>query len=579
MGSVQSLNPKADLGHFFDYMYGDQEGYVYSPTKDPDSNAFHQEFFHWPTQKDLLIEYVIAKSPLREVYYSPSLFNAPSGEKEAFKGSYFVWCEFDGNAPDTLSGLPSPSLKIQSSLSRNQHWYWKLDHFETDRAILEDVCQRLAYDAEADLACWNANRVLRPPGTTHHESSRTVTVLKLDPNPQPLAIFSHLKELPFKLIAEEDIKSVPAALDVIASYKWTDEDFGLFKAKIEKGERSSALTKLGHVCMEMGMTNGETLSILTNADDRWKKFSTRQDQRKWLIGVINHCRAKHPVDVVATAETIDPLRVYTFHEFMEAEVSIEWVLPGLVHKKGFVVLSGPPNVGKSQLSIRFAEKLARGEKILKWTPDKPRKIVVFSMEMPYEELRHIMDQMNISKDELLRENFLIIPVGSSVRLHDKKNQAAINKIMDVYQPDGVMFDSLGVAISGDLNSDSVVLDTFDYVHRTLRGYYGAFVWFLHHNRKAQIGNKKPNKLEDLYGSQYIGAAARTGIGLWPNGVDNIDVNCLKLSMAPQFQPFSMRRVPGIDFVVAENHLEDTSIPLGARGPSTGFGPKSLGDTI
>jgi hypothetical protein len=72
---------------------------------------------------------------------------------------------------------------------------------------------------------------------------------------------------------------------------------------------------------------------------------------------------------------------------------------------------------------------------------------------------------------------------------------------------------------------------------------------VHHDRKAQIGNKKPNSLEDMYGSFYIGATATTVIGLWANNKTyEIELSYLKvrLAKAPKTQ-IIIRTTQGLDF--------------------------------
>ncbi len=558
MGSVTSLDPKQDLLTFLEFIFGDEAGYAYSPTKnpDPENPVWKQYFFEWPTGKDRLINHIKIQSERNEVYIGPALYkNNKSAEKDDFKTTRVVWVEFDGNDPANVTDVPPPNVKIKSSTDKHEHWYWKLDSFVDDMEKLEDVTQRLTYHLNADMGAWNANRVLRPPGTRHHESGLTVTTLTWDPEPVSIHQFNELPTVPVKVLQENDIHYVPPPLEVIAKYSWADkeEDFKFFMTpKIEQGHRSSALTKLGHICIELGMTNAETLSLLYNADGRWGKFSKRRDQKARLLGIINYCRSRHPVEPTDQPEEENKqrLRVFTYDEFMNTNLRLEWVIEGFIHKKGFVVLSGPPDVGKSQLSIRFAQKLALGVPFLKWPIVKPLKILLVSMEMPHEELLYLMEGMNFSKDPLLSENLFILPLGYSIRLGNKAAQAELASVVEEFKPDGIIFDSLGVALSDDINSEKIILDSFDFIHKTLRGAYGCFVWFIHHNRKGQIGNKAPKKLDDLFGSQYIGAAITTCIGLWPTKPGGpIEVNCLKLRMAKHFDTFYIKRMTDLDFEV------------------------------
>lgn len=560
-----------ELEEFLDFIYGEETGYAYSPTKDPDTGAFEKHFFKWPEEKTKLVDHIRLATITHEVYYSPSLFDSPSAHKDAFKGTRFVWVEFDGTAPSELpDGFPEPSYKLQSSNERNQHWYWQLEQFSNDIDLIEDVSQRLAYHLEADLSCWNANRVLRPPGTKHHDSGLLTKQLRFDDHSFPFGAFAGLPELPVRILGDKDVQFIPSPVEVINKHHLKDDDLEFFMAKEQpKGSRSSALAKLGHICMEVGMSNAESLSLLLNADSRWGKFAKRRDRKERLLGIINYCRARHPINVVEE-EVKSPLRVYTYEEFINSPVKMEWAVEGLIHKKGILSISGPPGVGKSQLSLRFAERAAMGESFLKWKVPHPMKTLFISMEMAHEELHHLFtESMELPSNEYLRDNMLIMPIGSSIHLNNKVAQRELNKVVEQFRPDGIIFDSLGKAINDEISSDKIVFETFEYVDRTLRNEYGAFVWFVHHPRKGQVGNKQPNALDDLYGSRYISAALTTAIGLRDAGA-SIEVSCLKIRMAESFNSFRIRRTDNVDFKVIEGQVIDKGSTGTVMGEMFGF---------
>lgn len=559
VASVHPIRTDDKLSEFFDFMFGNTVGYVYSPTLHPVTKDWEQYFFQWPKQKDELITHVRRFSATHEIYYSPALYSRPEASKDAFLGTWFVWTEFDGTLPSSTENVPEPSIKIQSSNETHQHWYWKLNYFISDIQAVEQISKRLTYYMQADLSVWNANRVLRPPHTVHHESSRQTQILRWAVTSYGVEDFARLPDVEVVLLGEEDvIGEIPEALDVIFKYPFSEEDARFFKLKevkpgYETGSgkgRSAALARLGHICAEMGMSSAESLALLLHADNRWGKYKARRDQRHRLLGIINYARAKHPVDPIQ-AELESPLRVYTYQDFMSQPKEIDWVIEGFVHRKGLLVTFGPAGVGKSQLLLRACESMATGKNFLKWSVVKPMRMLYISLEMPDEELYTFLDAMKMVDDPLLRTNFMVMPLGLSIKMGSQIAKTHLNRVVEKFQPDGIIIDSFLKAVGDDIDKSKVVFDVMDYVDTYLRLKYGCFVWFIHHPRKGQPNNKRPDKLDDMYGSVYLGNSATNVFTLWQGSTGLLKVNCLKLRMAQMWEPFNIRRTSNLNFEVVE----------------------------
>ncbi len=83
----------------------------------------------------------------------------------------------------------------------------------------------------------------------------------------------------------------------------------------------------------------------------------------------------------------------------------------------------------------------------------------------------------------------------------------------------------------------------------LRMTYDCSVIFIHHNRKGQVGNKRPKELDDVYGSFWITATATTVIGMWQNQqTGEIEINYLKVRLAEAPKTQVVVRTPqGLSF--------------------------------
>jgi hypothetical protein len=344
--------------------------------------------------------------------------------------------------------------------------------------------------------------------------------------------------------------------------------------------------KLGYYLAEMGMSDAEMFSVLRNADDRWKKFAHRRDRDQRLFDLIARTRLKFPEEI--NLEDPNVLPVYGFQSFLNTEVSIEWMIPGLLEKQGYLLLTGPAGVGKTQFSLRFAMNMALGRQYLGMEIERPMRVLFISCEMGHPALKLFSETMTSTMDTTdlttLESNLFVVPLGEPFYLDNEKGQQRFEELLQAIRPDVFIFDSIGSSTSGELATESVVKTVMDFNDR-VRNKHGVASWFIHHNRKATSDNKKPNKLSDVYGNQYLVNRATTVYCLWPNGFD-IEVVPLKKRLAALEEPWHINRTPDLDFhkkstpslhVVKDSPIEKPIDP-GVSNNNDGYDPP-LGDNF
>jgi hypothetical protein len=552
-------NYSTEIGEFVDTLFSTEDkGYVYSPTKD-EHGDWETHFFKWPQKRQDIILHILSHSLDFDVYLSPSLFKAPSAKQQAWKGTHYVWIEFDGNVPENLpKGIPEPTIRVQSSETKHEHWYWRLNDFNTDGAAISGLCKSLTYTLDADKSGWDYNQVLRPPGSLHQESTRRVRLLDRQDSSYGFADFKGLVKLDDIKNSETKITDVPDLQLTVAKYSWDADAWDLFNKETQPvGARSSAMTRLGFHCVEMGMTNDECFAILYDADERWGKYKHRspEDRAKRLTGIISHCRGKKELD--AELRLSDRESFISLGDFRSSDIKVKWLYDQFLTERGLGIISASPGIGKTTVSIRLGFAAALGLDFFVWpyVGDKGRRVAFLSLEMSGVEVSKFVGDMwpsfKAEQQAELDKNFFLLPLGYSLPLADKKHQQNILDEIDKHEIDFLIIDSLKAATALDERKLDVF---FEWINKNVREERNVTVWIVHHNRKPpnETGaSRRPKDLGDLYGDTFITAHPTAVISLYRRSKNEIEVIPLKVRLAEQGDPFVLRRTEHLNFELKE----------------------------
>jgi hypothetical protein len=154
---------------------------------------------------------------------------------------------------------------------------------------------------------------------------------------------------------------------------------------------------------------------------------------------------------------------------------------------------------------------------------------------------------DFDKQVLLEQNCKIVQLGHSISIADADNRKFVEESIEKYQPDGIIFDSLGKLTNAKLDEE-ISRRISNFVDE-LKIKYGVFVWLIHHNRKSNSDNRRPTRLDDIFGSTYITANVSTAISLYqptPQSRD-IEVYFNKLRSAELPKPFIITRGEDLTF--------------------------------
>jgi hypothetical protein len=138
--------------------------------------------FHPAHATELVAEAIRRRASRTDVYVGCAPRRRRSGTKDAIEEVWTLWAECDGD--DCVRKLhafrPRPALIVASGSGVNSHAYWPLSSpLPPEQAEVANL--RLAEALGADHACFDAGRILRPPGTWNfkHRPPRPVALLAL----------------------------------------------------------------------------------------------------------------------------------------------------------------------------------------------------------------------------------------------------------------------------------------------------------------------------------------------------------------------------------------------------------------
>jgi archaellum biogenesis ATPase FlaH len=299
---------------------------------------------------------LIKKYQASNVYFGVASRSSEDGTKRGIFQipALFTDIDLNGTAPqaalDRLSEFPlKPSAIIETG--GGFHVYWVLKEPATSQQIpeVESYLRRLVRYVGGDKLATDASRILRIPGTLNQKRKKFEVKLKeLHPDLEyNLSDFDILAPLP----QEEARASNP---------DWKNEIF----EGVGEGERNTALTRLAGRYVSKGLNKEEILPILLHANSAFKPPLPLREVETILDSVIKTHQRKHPELLEKKAPvTEDPLAIPnlpTLSEICSMDVSVEYVIEGLIPRQSVTVIHGKGGVGKTWLALQMGYCIAEG---------------------------------------------------------------------------------------------------------------------------------------------------------------------------------------------------------------------------
>ena len=604
----------SEVHTFLGHIWGPRESAKFLATKQkPVTGQEDERLFkigpaiQWPSQKNIIEQAILAGNASGvDMYYAVSSFKlgAQTKDKSTAEVACVLWIDIDGYKDGQSSieaalqkikdeGLiPLPTYRLSSSV-HGQHWYWVLDDYYTPD-IIEDLNRRLAYYLEADRACWNIDRVLRPPFTHNHkyDDKPAIDIVSFNAQHYNPDQFSQLPTVREQVKEILNFGEIPSVDEVKARYPWDHKHLEVFNndkkffwnpdAEGGRGDyqhRGDAMQRIAYFGAEVGMSDEAIFALIVDMDNRWEKFKDRPDRTRRLVDFLLKARSKYPSSVfkVEFKQTQEEVRrIYGFKSLLESSVEFKWLMQDLITETSINFITAVPGVGKSRLALQLGMTFATGTDFLSWKNVGGQKKVAFlSLEMGHAMLKHFVQQLakqypNADLD-MLEEKFIMVPQGEPLELASPDGYNFFKHVLETEKPDVMIIDAMGSLSREDLSAKEG--KEINNRLKAAMNEYGTTFVLIHHNRKPNaLTADKPPTLADFYGNTYGATDAASIIGLWrPPNSSHHELHTLKSRAEKESKPLSLDGQSRFTFSVRERMDEVDDDGEGPAAPSFGFG--------
>lgn len=262
------------------------------------------------------------------------------------------------------------------------------------------------------------------------------------------------------------------------------------EAKNPEG-RSGAEYKLAARLGELGIRPESIHAIIEFADKRWGKFSTRADWPERLADLLRVAESKRPISQYAG------YRPVSLKQLKDQTPEVDWVIPGLLARATYMLITGGTGVGKSQFALQIGMGLAKGAEYNDYILERSR-VLYGSHEMTANELIYFTDKLQLACPLADEDVFDVIPIGHTVSLLTQEGRDFYLQYLDDY--DIFMFDTVSssthLAMLDEQSAPGIV-EFFNILTRE-----GKTIIALGHDTKDAIRNKNA-RAEDMYGARYL----------------------------------------------------------------------------
>jgi len=508
------------LKKFFERIYGDQKGWIFTAYKNHETDDFGQKKYE-PKQIDFMINELFGYNDKSSIYFCPHLFadNGKGRVKNNSLDTYCLWVDKDKGKLDDLK--PKPTICWQTSEGRWQA-VWVLDRL-IDIETAELLNKQLIEDTKGDPGGWHAGKLLRVPGSLNHKYSQPFQgfVMWDDGPVYPPHKFAREEKTPEQKELEEladqpDMPSnIPSFSEAITRHGRgiPKAAWDLLQKPPQKGDSwSEPLWRLEVLLLQSGIPERDVFAIVR--DSPWNKY--RRDNRKeddlWkeVLKASREQEIETPSD-----EEVHELPWVSLDKLMLHAERPEWLVEDIWMEKNVGWIAGEGKSYKSVLSLDLALSVASGKPFLdKYKVNKPGPVLMVQEEDPLWRVAHRVQTLANHKDLMKidmvanEEQFsmsvhptnvpLYVACGGSLTFADETRMEALERTIAAVRPRLLVLDPMFMMAVGYDEFKAGEITQVLNVLKTWRNEYDCAIAVVHHYNKGQGADTTK-----LYGSMAL----------------------------------------------------------------------------
>lgn len=367
-------------------VWGNQQGYVRLPRKlrsnssekGPNNHEgkWEEKMFQWPQQQNDIIEWIRQSHQNHyDLYWCPSIYNAPRGIKDNIKTVNNLYADLDEKNPNTLPPDLKPSMCWESSPGRYAA-VWLLDK-EISASDGETLNKNLTYFIGADKGGWDLTQVLRVPGLRNYkyEGAPKGKLLWFDNTRINSISFYNIPDVTVDDLspASSDVddilfeSSTEALPDLVRPYlsKLNTKTLELLftpNDEVLLADRSERLWELECKLLEAGIPSEEVVKLVAACN--WNKYKGRKDETRRILTEVQ--KATNSINIpISITKDYSEKKWTNYSDLISMTLDDPgWMIEGVWQKSSHGMIAGEPKTYKSVIATDMAVSVASGNDFL-----------------------------------------------------------------------------------------------------------------------------------------------------------------------------------------------------------------------